>query len=159
MLRVLVALLLALPALAKDCIPFDQALDHIGKTMCVTGKVLKVGQSRTGSLFLDFCDDYRKCSFVVFVYQSSLKNIGDVRVLEGQTIEITGKIKEWDDRAEIILKNRLQLEGMTEKLPQVPATYDAAKHGSYSAGKYSSPRSKHPAHRRNTQPADEIDAE
>src|SRR5512135_2878798 len=101
MLRVLIAVLFAIPTLAKDCIPFDQAPDHIGQTMCVTGKVLKVGQSRSGSLFLDFCDDYRKCPFVVFVYQSSLKNIGDVRVLEGQTIEITGKIKEWDDRAEI----------------------------------------------------------
>ncbi len=159
MLRVLVVLLLVLPTIAKDCIPFDQAPDHVGKTMCVTGKVLKVGQSRSGSLFLDFCDDYRRCPFVVFVYQSSLKNIGDVRVLEGQTIEITGKIKEWDDRAEIILKNRMQLEGMSEKLPQVPNTYDAAKHGSYSAGTYSSPKSKHPTHKRNTQPADEIDAE
>ncbi len=159
MRRLLFALLLTTSALAKDCITFDQAPDHIGETMCVTGKVLKVGQSRTGSLFLDFCDDYRKCPFVVFVYQSSLKNIGDVRVLEGQTIEITGKIKEWDDRAEIILKNRLQLEGMAEKLPQVPSTYDVTKHGSYSAGKYSSPKSKHPTHKRNTQPTDEIDAE
>ena len=159
MQRLLLILLLTIPALARDCIPFEQAPDHIGKTVCVTGKVLKVGESRSGSLFLDFCDDYRQCPFVVFVYRSSLKNIGDVRVLEGQTIEITGKVKEWNDRAEIILKNRLQLEGMAEKLPQVPSTYDAAKHGSYSAGKYSSARSKHPTHKRNTQPADEIDAE
>ena len=122
MLRLLLALALTTSALAKDCIPFDQAPDHIGKTVCVTGKVLKVGQSQSGSMFLDFCDDYRQCPFVVFVYRSSLKNIGDVRVLEGQTIEITGKVKEWNDRAEIILKNRLQLEGMAEKLPQVPST-------------------------------------
>lgn len=159
MFRVLVLLLLTLPALAKDCIPFHQAPEHVGKTMCVTGTVLKVGQSSAGSMFLDFCDDYRKCPFVVIVFRSNLKNVGDVRVLEGQTIEITGKIKEWNDRAEIILKNRLQLEGMAEKLPPVPSTYDAAKHGNYSAGKYSSARSKHPTHKRNTQPADEIDAE
>jgi len=48
---------------------------------------------------------------------------------------------------------------MAEKLPAVPSTYDVSKHGSYSAGTYSSPKSKHPVHKRNTQPADEIDAE
>lgn len=159
MLRFLLVFLLLSPAVAKDCIPFDQAPDHIGKTLCVTGKVLKVGHSQSGSMFLDFCDDYMKCPFVVIVFRSNLKNVGDVRVLEGETIEVTGKIKEWNDRAEIILKNRLQLEGMAEKLPPVPSTYDADKHGNYSAGKYSSAKSKHPTHKRNRQAADEIDEE
>jgi hypothetical protein len=157
--RWIVLLLLAMPAFAKNCIPFEQAPEHIGKTMCVTGRVMKVGQSSRGSMFLDFCDDYRKCPFVVIVFQSNLKSVGDVRTLEGKDIEITGKIKEWDDRAEIILKNAGQLEGMTEKLPPIPKIYDADKHGNYSAGKYSGPRSKHPTHKRTTQPADEIDAE
>jgi hypothetical protein len=159
MTRWFVLLLLAFPALAKDCIPFEEAQDHVGKTICVRGKVLKVGQSSRGSMFLDFCDDYRKCPFVVIVFQSNLKNVGDVRVLEGKEIEITGKIKEWNDRAEIILKHSGQLDGMAEKLPPVPKTYDADKHGSYSAGKYTGPRSKHPTHKRNTQPADDIDVE
>src|SRR3954469_25482245 len=152
MKRWLVVLFLTLSAFGKDCIPFEQAPEFIGKTICVTGRVMKVGQSGRGSMFLDFCNDYRKCPFVVIVFQSNLKNVGDVRALEGKDIEITGKIKEWDDRAEIILKNSGQLEGMTEKLPPVPKTYDAEKRGNYSAGKYSSPRSKHPTHKRNTQP-------
>jgi hypothetical protein len=152
-------LLAATSAFGKDCIPFEQASDYIGKTKCVSGKVLKVGQSSAGSMFLDFCEDYRKCSFVVIVFRSNLKNVGDVRSLEGKEIEITGKIKEWNDRAEIILKDAGQLDGMAEKLPPAPKTYDADRHGSYSAGKYSGPRSKHPVHKRSTQPADDIDAE
>jgi len=159
MLRLIFVLLVAVPTLAKDCIPFEQAPEFVGKTVCVTGRVMKVGQSSRGSMFLDFCDDYRKCPFVVIVFQSNLKNVGDVRALEGKDIEITGKIKEWDDRAEIILKNSGQLEGMTEKLPPIPKTYDADKHGNYSAGKFSRPLSKHPAHKRSPQPADDIDAE
>lgn len=162
MVRFLLLLFLVLPAFCKDkdCIPFDQAPDYMGKTKCVTGKVLKVGQSSAGSMFLDFCEDYRKCPFVVIVYRSNLKDVGDVRVPEGQEVEITGKIKEWNDRAEIILKHSGQLEGMPEKLPPVPKTYDADKRGGYSAGKFSGPRSTHPTHkRRPQQPADDIDAE
>ncbi len=160
MVRFLLFLLLTIPAFAKDCIPFDQASDYIGKTKCVTGKVVKVAQSAAGSMFLDFCENYRKCSFVVIVFRSNLKDVGDVRLLEGQVIEITGKIKEWSDRAEIVLKHSGQLEGMAEKLPPVPKTYDADKAGNYSAGKYSGPRSTHPTHRRQSQqPADDIDAE
>ena len=139
MVRLVFILLLSLPGFAKNCISVEQAPEFVGKTMCVTGRVMKVGQSSGGSMFLDFCDDYRKCPFVVIVFQSNLRSVGDVRVLEGKDIEITGKIKEWNDRAEIILKNSGQLEGMTEKLPAIPKTYDADRHGNYSAGKFSRP--------------------
>jgi hypothetical protein len=127
MVRFVLLFLIALPAFAKDCIPFEQAQDHVGKTKCVVGKVMKVAQSAAGSMFLDFCENYRKCPFVVIVFRSNLKDVGDVRVLEGKEIEITGKIQQWRDRAEIILKHSGQLEGMAEKLPAVPKTYDADK--------------------------------
>jgi hypothetical protein len=160
MFRIFLLIFLAIPAVAKDCITFDQAPDYVGRTKCVTGKVLKVGQSSAGSMFLDFCEDYRKCPFVVIVFRSNLKDVGDVRTLEGKDVEITGKIKEWNDRAEIILKHAGQLDGMTEKLPPIPKTYDADKRGKYSAGTYSGPRSTHPTHKRTKQqPADDLDAE
>jgi DNA/RNA endonuclease YhcR with UshA esterase domain len=96
--------LLSSNAFAKDCILFDQAPDNIGKTTCVTGKVLKVGETESGSFFLDFCENYRKCPFTVVLFRSSLKNVGDVRLLEGKEIEVSGRIKEWRGRAEIVLK-------------------------------------------------------
>lgn len=159
MIRILIVLILATTSFAKECIPFDKAPDNIGKTTCVTGKVLKVAQSESGSMFLDFCENYKKCPFVVVVFRSNLKHVGDVRSLEGKEVEITGKIKEWRGRAEIVLKDAGQLDGLSEKLPPIPATYDADHHGNFSAGKYSAPRSKHARSRRPSQPADEIDQE
>jgi hypothetical protein len=159
MIRIFIVLMLAIPSFAKECIRFDQAPDNIGKTTCVTGKVLKVAQSESGSMFLDFCENYKKCPFVVVVFRSNLKHVGDVRLLEAKEVEITGKIKEWRGKAEIVLKDAGQLDGLAEKLPPIPATYDADRHGSFSAGKYSSPRSKHARARRPSQPADEIDEE
>lgn len=160
MARFLLLLLFAVPLLAKDCIPFEQAPDHIGKTICVTGKVLKVAQTPKGMFFLDFCENYKQCPFTVVVFRSSLNKVGDVRALEGQQIEITGKIKEWNGRAEIILKDRLQLDGLVSNLPPMPKDYEADRHGYFSAGKYSGARSSHPTHKRTSRPSDgEIDEE
>jgi hypothetical protein len=146
---------------AKDCIPFEQATEHIGKKACVTGKILKVAESQSGSLFLDFCENYRKCPFTVVVFRSNLRDVGNVRALEGKTIEITGKIKKWQGRAEIVLKDVRQLEGEAANLPPIPKAYDVEQHGRFSAGKFSAPRSKHPTRRRSTStlPDDDIDAE
>lgn len=160
MARFLVLLLLCACAAAKECIPFDQAPEYVGKTTCVTGKVVKVAQTQAGSFFLDFCEDYRKCPFTVMVFRSNLKDVGDVRQLAGKDIEIHGKIKEWRGRAEIILKDFRQLEGEIGKLPPIPKTYDADQHGRFSVGKFQGPRSKHPTRRRNsTLPGEDIEAE
>ena len=69
---------------AADCIPFEQAKDHIGESKCVTGKVLKVGQSKGGTMFLDFCANYQTCPFTVVVFPSKLRDVGDVRQLAGK---------------------------------------------------------------------------
>lgn len=136
MLR-LVAFLLLCPisAVAADCIPFEQSRQHIGAVKCVRGKVLKVAQGDSGTHFLNFCDDWRKCAFTVVVFPDDLRDIGDVRALEGRTIEISGTIREYNGRAEIILSDSRQLHG--EKLPPVPKTYDAERRGSFSAGRFS----------------------
>ncbi len=153
-------LLFSATAFAKDCIPFDQAAEHIGKTVCVSGKVLKVAQTNFGSFFLDFCEDYKKCPFTVVVMRKDLADVGDVRALEGKQIEITGKIKDYRGRAEIVLKDVQQLEGDAGKLPPIPKNYDADKRGSFSAGRFSGVHSKHPTSKRQsqTEPVD-IDAE
>lgn len=153
-------LLFSVPALARKCIPFELAPEHIGETACVTGHVLKVQQTKAGTSFLDFCEDYKTCPFTVIVMRDDLKNVGDVRLLEGKDIEISGKIKKYRGRAEIVLERTAQLFGEAAKLPPLPKTYDVDRHGSFSAGQFDRPRSKHPTHRRTSKPSDgDIDEE
>lgn len=160
MARFLLLLVFAAPLWAKDCIPFDQAVDHIGKTVCVTGKVLKVAQTYKGMFFLDFCDNYRSCPFTVVIFRSGLNKVGDVRALEGQQIEITGKVKEWNGRAEIILKDRSQLDGLAGDLPPMSKDYEVERRGYFSAGEIGGARSTHRTHKRTSRPSDgEIDEE
>ena len=98
-----------------ECVPFQDAKRLEGKTACVTGKVLKVVQSQSGNWFLDFCENYRECAFTVFVPRTDAQRLGDLTTLQGQQIEIYGKVQPYNGRSEIILKDKRQLEGERKK--------------------------------------------
>jgi len=126
----------------SDCLAPAEAGKHIGEIKCITGKVIRVKQGARGVHFLDFCDDFRLCPFTVVIFPGDLKSVGDVRQLQGRMIEIHGKVKEYDGRAEIVLEEYRQLSGSGARIPPLPKNYDVEKKGRYSAGTFSHPRSK-----------------
>jgi hypothetical protein len=144
-----------------SCIPFDQARNHLDETQCVTGKVIRVQEGDRGVHYLDFCEDYRLCSFTVVVFQHDLQKIGDIRQLADKVVEIKGEIKEYDDRAEIVLESSKQLSGVLIRLSPLPRNFDVEQRGHFSAG------TSRPPHKRSTRkkkgvptlPADVSDAE
>jgi hypothetical protein len=142
--RAAAVFLLSLP-LHAACIPHTDASKHVGETRCVTGKVLRVQVGNNGAHFFDFCEDYRTCPFTVVVFASRLRDIGDVRQLEGKQITINGPIKMYDGRAEIVLERFDQLGGEGVRIPPLPKTYDVEKKGKYSAGSFSHAKSRKPA--------------
>lgn len=133
---VLGLMVLALPALlsASDCIPIQQASQHVGETRCVAGKVLKIRIGNKGVHFLEFCEDQLSCPFTVVVFPSGLKDVGDVRRLAGRTIEIHGAVKLYEGRPEIILNHISQITGGAAMIPPLPKNYDVENRGHYSAG-------------------------
>ncbi|HTS37964.1 MAG TPA: hypothetical protein VMH04_19970 [Candidatus Solibacter sp.] len=120
---------------ASDCIPIQAAQEHVGETRCVTGKVVRVKVGTKGVHFLDFCEDQMACPFTVVVFPHDLKDVGDVRRLEGRTIEIHGAVKLYDSRAEIVLSRVSQISGGLAMIPELPKNYDVEKTGHYSAGR------------------------
>jgi hypothetical protein len=138
-------------ALATDCVHFSEARHHLGKTRCVAGIVVHVKEGTSGVTFLDFCENYETCPFVVVVFQGDLRRVGDVRRLAGRAIEIKGTVEEYDGRAEIILRHPQQLLGDSASLliplskdaalaPTLPVEYDVERRGHYSAGKFKHPK-------------------
>jgi hypothetical protein len=138
--RMLILAVLAIPALAADCVSFTEARQHIGRTHCVSGTVLHVKDGSRGMTFLDFCEDYRVCPFTVVVFPSDLKHVGDVRQLKGRAVEIKGTIVNYDGRAEIILRHPQQLGKGAALVPPLPKDYDVERRGNFSAGKFSRPK-------------------
>lgn len=131
-MKIIAILLLCSTLATAKCIPFTEADDKIGDQTCVTGKVVTVAQSKGGTFFLNFCEKYRDCPFTVVVFPSNLKDVGDVRDLEGKTIEIYGKIQRWRGHGEIVLRDSRQLKGEAAKLPPVPKEYDVERKGKFS---------------------------
>src|SRR5580704_8420098 len=127
---------------AGQCIPFTEAMNHIGEIHCVTGKVLNVKHGSGGVHYLDFCEDYRLCPFTVVIFPRDLKSIGDVRQLQGRTIEVHGPVKGYDGRAQIVLAEARQLSGDSARIPPLPKDYDLEKAGHYSAGNISRPKAR-----------------
>ncbi len=134
-----VLLLLCSSFLRAECISIDKAAKRIGEIVCVRGRVLKVSATARGTQFLDFCDDYRNCPFTVVVFERDLRDIGDIRLLSGQEVEIDGTIKLYRGRPEIILSSNKQLRGRFSRLPPIPKDYDVARRGNFSAGTFSGP--------------------
>src|SRR5690349_19749666 len=74
--RLLLATALLSSLARADCLPFDEARKHVGEVKCITGKVVRVKQGSRGVHFLDFCDDFRLCTFTVVVFPGDLKSVG-----------------------------------------------------------------------------------
>jgi DNA/RNA endonuclease YhcR with UshA esterase domain len=131
----LTVLWLTLP-MAAACIQYSEARSHIGEVGCVSGRVVRVQRSDRGIHYLTFCEDYRTCPFTVVVFPRDLKNVGDVRRLEGKLVEIHGPLKGYDGHAEIILSEARQVKGANIDLPPVPKDYDVERKGRFSIGTF-----------------------
>jgi hypothetical protein len=125
------------PALAcAGCIPFSEAGEHVGETKCIAGKVINVEQGDKGVHYLNFCEDRLACPFVAVIFAGDVKHIGDVRQLQGRSIEVHGDVEQYDGRAEIIVREPRQLRGDAARIPPLPKTYDVEQKGHYSAGTF-----------------------
>lgn len=131
--KAILAILLLSASAAAGCLGIEEAEKHVGRMTCVAGKVVKVAETPTGNFFLDFCADYTKCPFTVVIFRRDLRDVGNVRQLEGKYVEVSGKIQLYGGRAEIIMRNARQLKGDAGRLPPIPKTYDVERRGRYRA--------------------------
>ncbi|HEV2113665.1 MAG TPA: hypothetical protein VGR50_05915 [Terriglobales bacterium] len=129
----LAALLLQATANAV-CIPFQEAAQHIGRTGCVTGKVVAISQGPEGAQYVDFCPAHAGCGFSAIVYADDLRDVGDIRRLPGKTIELHGRIRADAGQPQMVLSDARQLKGASPKLPPVPKTYDVEQRGHAAVG-------------------------
>ncbi len=95
--------------IAAGCIDFHDVAPHVGETGCVSGRVLRVYTSRGGNTFLDFCPDYRTCTFTSVIFSSDRGKFGNLQTLEGTTVELRGAITVYQGRAEIIIRDPDQI--------------------------------------------------
>jgi hypothetical protein len=91
------------------CIDIRDAGRHTGENSCVQGRVLRVFTARSGSTFLDFCQDYHNCPFGSVIFATDRSRFGNLGSLEGIKVEISGEITTYNGRAEIIIRDPKQI--------------------------------------------------
>jgi nuclease S1 len=83
---------------------------YIGKTVTVVDSVNQVYKSKNGDYFLDMGGDYPDNAFTAIIFNSDASKIDSVESYEGKIVEITGKVKEYQGKAEIIVNKKEQIK-------------------------------------------------
>lgn len=89
-------------------IDYMEALQYIGKYAQVRGTVEKVYKSSSNTIFIDYCKSSNKCPFSVVIFASDADKFKDVSKLQGKQITVTGIIKVYKGKAEIIVNSKEQ---------------------------------------------------
>jgi DNA/RNA endonuclease YhcR with UshA esterase domain len=85
-----------------------EATQFYGREMIVTGEVAQVS-IRPGIVFLNLDQPYPKSPFSLVIFPSATNQFGDLESLKGQSIEARGKIINYHNKPEIVLKKAEQL--------------------------------------------------
>lgn len=132
----IVFLLFSPAALAKHaCIPPEQAMQHLHQDVCVEAHVYRVVDAGEGIHFLDVCSPQTSdadCHFFLLSSDEDKKSTGNLHSLVGQTIQIRGKIRTIQGRADMVFNSKQQLHGGKEKFhpnPQLLRTLSAENGG------------------------------
>lgn len=88
---------------------YTEAPQHIGEYAAVKGKIVQVFMSNKGTIFFDFCRDYKTCPFSAVIFSSDAGKFKNLRSYEGREITIKGQIKTYQGKAEIIINSPEQI--------------------------------------------------
>lgn len=97
------------PSLLKECVDYTKASDYINKEACIKGVVDNIYISSKGTNFLNFCPDYKSCSFRGVIFVSNAGEFSDIKGYEGKTVEITGFVKDYQGLSEIVITKPNQI--------------------------------------------------
>ena len=103
----LTALLISTPAYAATYTP-TEAGSHIGESATVEG-MASVYVSKGGTIFVDLGGSGRSSPFAGVIFKDKASVFPNVTSYSGKTVDISGTIKEYHGKPEIILSSPSQM--------------------------------------------------
>ena len=102
--------LLAFAPASAVTIPVTEVASHVGETATVEGVVSGVHTARSSDVtFIDMGGSYPNNVFTGVIFAADADKVGDVSGLPGKTVGITGQIKLYKGKPEIIVKSASQI--------------------------------------------------
>ena len=90
-------------------IDYTEAPAHVGEYASVRGTLVDAYTSASGTVFLDFCKNYKTCPFSGVIFADDVKAFGDLSRYNGTVVTLTGKISSYQNKAEIVLSDPSQI--------------------------------------------------
>ena len=91
-------------------IDYTEAPKYIGEYAEVRGTLVNAHTSSSGTVFLDFCKNYKTCPFSGVIFADDAKEFGDLSAYAGASVILSGRISSYQGRVEIILSDPGQLK-------------------------------------------------
>ena len=108
------AALLAPPATAQTVVRPEAASAYVGRAVLTEGTVVGVGFSRRSSTtFLNFCAPYPDQCLTAVIFRSAQPFFPDAQAWEGQRVRVSGTVKLYRGKPEIILETPRQIRGIS----------------------------------------------
>ncbi len=98
----------AAPA-APAVITPEEARQHKGERVTVRGKVADVHVTQKGDVFVNFGGRYPRAVFTAVCFQGAIPAT-ELTPLNGKTISVTGRIREYSGQVEMVLEAEDQIE-------------------------------------------------
>jgi len=89
-------------------VPVLEATNYYNQTMVVTGRIVQVNV-RPSIVYLNFEKPYPDSPLSAVVFSKSTNHFGRLTNLQGKQVEISGLIKEYHGKPEIVLDNSNQV--------------------------------------------------
>jgi hypothetical protein len=93
-----------------------EAKNHYADFATVTGAVAQV-TFRPSVVFVNFDKPHPDAPFTAVIFTKDTNSFGDLKSLEGKSVEVCGQIKEFKGSAEMVLTNAGQLTIVTNSAP------------------------------------------
>jgi DNA/RNA endonuclease YhcR with UshA esterase domain len=91
-----------------------EATNFLNKTMTVTGKVARVS-IRPKITYIDIDEAYPKSPFNGIIFPSATNQFPNLKDLKGKSVELTGKIADYQGKPQIVLNKSNQLVVVEKK--------------------------------------------
>lgn len=109
-LSLVVSLMLPLVCWAQNLhIKDNEAGEHVGQRVFVEGTVAAVFTSRSGNTFLNFGATYPNQDFSAVIFAENSGSFHDIQQLQGKRVEVSGVVRVYRGKPEIILRSTQQL--------------------------------------------------
>jgi DNA/RNA endonuclease YhcR with UshA esterase domain len=103
----------AAPALAQtpaQPIAAAEAMAHVGQSVTVEGAVSNVFVARSGITLLDIGGRYPDNPFTAVIFAADASKFPDVKTLGGKTVDVSGPVKLYKGKPEIVVSDAAQIK-------------------------------------------------